>query len=121
MLYFLKHKEKAFNIAQSELENIFHFYSTQSSATSALYLPLNSFEISNRNLTFLRVLPGHTSNYNDYIAAQTNTMRVDSDILYSGNSHNLVDGFSIGTFSSYSFIINAKASIPNNSELSNQI
>jgi hypothetical protein len=119
-----QHKEQAFHAANGELEEIYQFYATQASATAALSAPLQNFEIINDEQVFGKVVPGHTSTYNNYIQSSTTSddqhsdydrparLDVDSNIQHTGLRSTLVDGFSVGTFVEYGFVVTAKSSEP---------
>jgi Tfp pilus assembly protein PilX len=108
-------KEQGFHAANSELDQIYHFYATQASATQALSTPLNSFTITNGEQAFDSVNPGHESAYNSYQPpGHNNTPRlaVRSDIQHTGNRSSLVEGFSVGTFVEYGFTVSSQAAEP---------
>jgi hypothetical protein len=118
----IQHKEQGFHAANSELEEIYHFYATQASATQALSAPLNSFDVVAGEQVFTPVDAGHESSYNAYGADDSGEhstddtraprLAVTSDIEHTGIRSSLVEGFSIGTFVEYSFIISSQAAEP---------
>lgn len=120
----IQHKEQAFHAANGELEEIYQFYATQASATSALSAPLNNFEIINGEQVFGEVAPGHTSTYSSYSqksetagaqsSGYTRPARLDvaSNIQHTGVRGSLVEGFSVGTFVEYGFVVTAESAEP---------
>lgn len=110
----IQHQEQAFHAANGELEEIFNFYATQASATQALSVPLNSFDIINNVQIFKTTSPGHTSTYSSYTPSKKSPrLRVNSNIEHTGFKSALVDGFSVGTFSAYEFVVTSEAAQPN--------
>lgn len=140
----IQFKERAFQITNSDQESIFQFYSSQSSATKALSAPLNSFNSSDAGKfdesgdavkdennvaiiesvrNFTPVSTGHKSAYSDYNAKTSKDLKMDitSNILHTGESNSLVEGFSIGTFVEFGFITTTVTSNPvSGKELSSQ-
>lgn len=118
MVSSIQHKEKGFHAANGELEEIYQFYATQTSATQALSAPLNSFDIVAGEQDFLPVEAGHESAYNSYDSQQGGShsqhprLAVTSNIKHTGLRSSLVDGFSIGTFVEYGFIVSSQAAKP---------
>lgn len=115
----IQHKEQGFHAANGELEEIYQFYATQASATSALSLPLNSFDIVNGEQIFGAVDPGHESVYNAYDPSGSGyshspRLVVTSNIQHTGVRNSLVEGFSVGTFAEYGFTVSSQATEPNN-------
>lgn len=115
----IQHQEKGFHAANGELEEIYQFYATQASATSALSAPLNSFDIVNGEQIFSSVDPGHGSSYSSYSPpnighSQPLRLAVTSNIQHTGVRNSLVEGFSVGTFAEYGFTVSSQATEPNN-------
>ncbi|MEH6450756.1 MAG: pilus assembly PilX N-terminal domain-containing protein [Oleispira sp.] len=113
----IQHQEKGFHAANGELEEIYQFYATQASATSALSAPLNSFDIVNGEQIFGTVDPGHESSYNSYSPSNTGhsqfpRLAVTSNIQHTGVRNSLVEGFSVGTFAEYGFTVSSQAASP---------
>ena len=120
----IQHQEQAFHAANGELEEIYQFYATQASATLALSAPLNSFEIVNDEQIFNEVAPGHTSTYSSYYKESESSggqnlgyipkarLEVTSNIQHTGVRSSLVEGFSVGTFVEYGFIVSAQSNEP---------
>lgn len=115
----IQHQEQGFNIANSELGEIYQFYSTQASATQALSVPLNNFDIINGEQFFSPVGPGHQSSYNaansdsqGITPSHSPRISVTSEIVHTGIKNSLVEGFSIGTFVEYGFTVSAQAAEP---------
>lgn len=113
----IQHKEQGFHAANGELEDIYHFYATQASATQALSNPLNSFEILEGEQIFSPVDPGHESSYNADRTANSYgsshpRLAVTSTVEHTGVKNSLVDGFSVGTFAEYGFTVNAQTTEP---------
>jgi hypothetical protein len=114
----IQHIEQGFHAANGELEEIYQFYATQASATTALSVPLNSFDIVDGEQVFNTVDPGHQSSYNAYSSSSTRQsqsprLAVASGIQHTGVRNSLVEGFSVGSFAEYGFTINALSSEPN--------
>ena len=135
----LQHNQIAFHIANSELEEIYDFYSSQASATEALSASLNEFTITDEEQkddsgnvikdasgnaitkeaqVFDPVQPGHTSTYSNYTphsgsAYKSPRLSLTSDIRHTGIRSALVAGFSVGSFVEYGFISTAIAAEPN--------
>jgi hypothetical protein len=111
----IQHGEQGFHAASSELTDIYRFYATQPSATSALSVPLNSFDLVNNEQVFKPVDPGHeSSDTSDSSSAQNHTPRltIASDIQHTGIKDSLVEGFSIGAFVEYGFTVSSQAAEP---------
>lgn len=118
----VQHKQQAFHAANGELEEIYQFYSTQASATQALSAPLNEFEILNGEQIFHEISAGHTSTYNSYSPygesaggqqpAQSSRLEITSNIQHTGIRNALVDGFTVGTFVEYGFVVSAQSAEP---------
>ncbi len=118
----IQHQEQGFHAANGELEEIYRFYATQASATQALSSPLNSFDIVAGDQVFHPVEPGHESTYNSYDSANSGEqstgnanpprLAVTSDIQHTGIRNALVEGFSVGTFVEYGFIVSSQAAEP---------
>lgn len=113
-----QHKQQAFHIANGELEEIYQFYATQGSATQALSAPLNEFDIFNGEQIFHEIAAGHTSTYNSYYPHDGNSsdpssrLEVASNIQHTGIRNSLVEGFSVGTFVEYGFVVSAQSAEP---------
>jgi hypothetical protein len=121
MVSSIQHKEQGFHAANGELEEIYHFYATQVSATQALSAPLNSFDIITGEQIFNPVDAGHNSTYNSYgsnyadgqsIGHTPTRLTVTSDIQHTGMRNSLVEGFSVGTFAEYGFTVSSQAVTP---------
>lgn len=126
----IQHNEIAFNVSNSELEEIYDFYGSQASATEALSKPLNEFDIKEvkdtsgnvigQEQSFKPVEPGHSSSYSNYSpsnhgSTSRNTparLKIESNIQHTGVRSSLVEGFSVGTFVEYGFIATAISSEP---------
>lgn len=137
----LQHNKIAFNTANSELEEIYDFYSSQASATEALASALNEFTIVDEEQkddageviknesgdavtkevqAFDPIIAGHTStysNYNPYSSGSNGinqAVRLDlaSTVQHTGSRNSLVEGFTIGAFVEYGFVATATASEP---------
>jgi Tfp pilus assembly protein PilX len=129
----LQHNKIAFHTANSELEEIYDFYSSQASATEALASALNEFTIVDKEQkddagntvtkevqAFHSITSGHTStysNYNPHSGGSNGTnqaVRLDlaSTIQHTGSRNSLVEGFTIGAFVEYGFVATATASEP---------
>jgi type IV pilus assembly PilX-like protein len=114
----IQHQEQGFHAANGELEEIYQFYATQTSATIALANPMNNFDMINGEPVYLEVTPGHTSTYNNYTgygsseSGQKPRLDVTSNITHSGERNSLVEGFTVGTFVEYGFTIDAQAAEP---------
>jgi hypothetical protein len=115
----IQHQEQGFHATNGELEEIYHFYATQASATQALSNPLNSFDITDGEQIFKTVAPGHKSSYNAYSTSSSSQsspkkarLSVVSDIVHTGISNTLVEGFSIGSFVEKGFVISASSAEP---------
>ncbi len=118
----VQHKQQAFHAANGELEEIYQFYSTQGSATQALSAPLNEFDIFNGEQVFHEVAAGHTSTYSSYYphedsssgqsTGQSSRLEVASNIQHTGIRNALVEGFSVGTFVEYGFVVSAQSREP---------
>jgi hypothetical protein len=115
----IQHQEQGFHAANGELEEIYHFYATQASATQALSNPLNSFDITDGEQVFSTVEPGHESSYNAQDSSDSSQsynkkskLAVASEIIHTGVSNTMVEGFSIGSFVEKGFVISASSSEP---------
>lgn len=112
----IQQKELGFHAANGELEQIFQFYSSQPSATSALAAPLNSFDIVNGEQVFSPVAPGHESHYNQESSSGQSyskpKLAVSSNIVHTGSANSLVEGFSIGTFVEFGFVVTGQSTTP---------
>jgi len=119
----IQHQEQGFHAANGELEEIYQFYATQTSATIALANPMNNFDMINGEPVYLEVTPGHTSTYNNYTgyggsagesptSSQKPRLDVTSNIQHTGERNSLVEGFTVGTFVEYGFTIDAQAAEP---------
>jgi hypothetical protein len=120
----VQHKQQAFHAAYGELEEIYHFYATQASATLALSAPLNEFDIVNGEQVFHQVAPGHNSTYSNHSAypaggygesstrGQSPRLSIASNIQHTGIRSSLVEGFSVGTFVQYGFVVTAESAEP---------
>jgi len=113
----IQHKEQGFHAANSELEEIYQFYATQSSATKALSSPLNSFDIVAGEPVYQAVPAGHTSTYGHYDPQSSahpayTPLQVNSDVQHTGLRSSLVEGFSVGSFVEYGFVVSAQSSKP---------
>lgn len=114
----IQHKEQGFHAANSELEEIYNFYATQASATEALSLPLNSFDLIHGEQQFTKVTAGHTTTYNDHTQqlpsgySASARPEVSSNIQHTGQVTAMVDGFSYGTFVEYGFVVSAQSAKP---------
>jgi hypothetical protein len=114
----IQHKEKGFHAANGELEEIYHFYSTQASAIDALSLPINSFTMTNGNLQFDTVTAGHSSTYNNYLPTYPSghtpspRLQVNSSIQHTGTVDAIVEDFSYGSFKQFGFVVSAQSAKP---------
>lgn len=112
----IQHQEQGFHAANGELEEIYQFYATQTSATIALANPMNNFDMIDGEPVYSEVTPGHTSTYNNYTghgsSSQKPRLDVTSNIQHTGERNSLVEGFSVGTFVEYGFTINSSAAEP---------
>lgn len=114
----IQHKEQGFHAANGELEEIYHFYSTQASAIDALALPINSTTLVNGSLQFNAVTAGHSSTYNNYSPTYPSghtpspRLQVNSSIQHTGVVNALVEDFSYGSFKQFGFVVSAQASSP---------
>ena len=111
----IQHQEQGFHTANGELEEIYQFYATQASATQALSVPLNNFEIINGEQIFSLADAGHESSYKaTHTSASNKTPRltIASGIVHTGVKNSLVEDFSIGTFVEYGFTVTSQAAEP---------
>ena len=115
-----QHKEIGYHAAHGELEQIYHFYSTQASATTALSAPLDNFDVVNGEAVYKPIQPGHESHYNiqqdqsngSYGGAAKAKVDLSSTIQHTGIRNSLVEGFSVGTFVEYGFIVTSQSTTP---------
>lgn len=106
----IQHQEMGFHVAHGELEQIYQYYATQASATEALTKPIEKINTQ---------LPaGHVSSYASQYAPTANVkkntprMTVSSNIEYKGDNSFLIDGFSYGSFTEFSFIVTSQSREP---------
>ena len=118
----IQHKEIGYHAAHGELEQIYHFYSTQESATTALSAPLDSFKMVNGEAVYSAIQPGHESHYDieqdqssgSYNGAAKAKVALSSTIQHTGARNSLVEGFSVGTFVEYGFVVTSQSTTPQN-------
>jgi hypothetical protein len=115
----VQHQEQGFHAANGELEEIYHFYATQASATQALSNPLNSYDVTDGERVYSPVDPGHESSYNAHDPSSSSQnykkkprLAVGSSIVHSGVNNTLVEGFSVGTFVEKGFVISSASNEP---------
>ena len=118
----IQHKEWGFNTVNSDLGSIYHFYSTQASATDALAVPSNNYTIVEGQRVWHESPPGHTRNDStsqpsestseDYEDNKKPSLELTSTIRQTG-APRPAPGFSFGSCLLYQYIVEARADEPN--------
>jgi hypothetical protein len=116
----IQHQEWGFNTVNSDLGSIYHFYSSQASATDALSIPSNNFTIVSGKRVWHKSPPGHPSNDGPPQSSETSfedqsdkiSLEVTSTIKQTG-APRAAPGFSFGSFLLYQYIVESHADEPN--------
>tara|TARA_B110000196_G_scaffold318032_1_gene332486 strand:- start:2010 stop:2540 length:531 start_codon:yes stop_codon:yes gene_type:complete len=110
----VQHSENGFNIANSELDEIYLTYLSNSASTKDLTNALDNFTLdANDKKVFNPQTSSLVSSYKTKIANKPNSIDVTSQITHKGQP-TFTSGYSIGGITTYIFEVQADANAPNN-------
>ena len=106
-----QHNELGFQLAQSELDEVYRFYSTQVSPSQALSEPMSKCVTVDDTTTCSPVSTGHNDDDEEiYPSNYSSKLTVDTNVQHTNQVDTMVPGFSTGSFAVYHFVINSNAS-----------
>lgn len=109
----VQHSEKGFQIANSELDEIYLTYISNSASTQDLSKALDNFTLdANDKKVFNTLYTSVTSSYTTKMSNKPNSIDVSSKLTHKGQPP-FTSGYSQGGFSTYIFEVQADANAPN--------